>query len=155
MQLVSFKLQNEEYGVDILAVQEINRILPITKVPNSPYFIEGVINLRGRIIPVVDLRKKFGFTERKPDKDTRIMVVDVEGKIVGLVVDGVSEVLRLTPDAIEPPPLMIADLKTEYIRGVGKLKDRLLILLDLKMVLSKNEKELLVEAQELSANTAT
>ncbi|HEB76216.1 MAG TPA: chemotaxis protein CheW [Nitrospirae bacterium] len=132
LQLASFRLGEEEYAIDISAVQEINRMTEITKVPNSPPYIEGVLNLRGRIIPAVNLRKKFGLPEREYDRHTRIMVVDVEGTMVGLIVDAVSEVLRISPETIEPAPEMSAGVNSKYIRGVGKVNGRLVILLDLE-----------------------
>jgi purine-binding chemotaxis protein CheW len=143
LQLVSFNLGNEEFAVDILKVQEINRMVEITKVPRSPHFVEGVINLRGKVIPIVDLRKRFNLGEKDRDKQTRIVVVDVDNKTVGLVVDSVSEVLRLQSNTIEPPPPLVAGIDSEYINGVGKLEDRLLILLDLNKIFSKTEKEML------------
>ena len=132
LQLASFRLGEEEYAIDISAVQEINRMTEVTKVPNSPPYIEGVLNLRGRIIPAVNLRKKFGLPEREYDRHTRIMVVDVEGTMVGLIVDAVSEVLRISPETIEPAPEMSAGVNSKYIMGVGKINGRLVILLDLE-----------------------
>ena len=140
LQLVSFKIANEEFGVDILNVQEINKMTTITKVPNSPPFVEGVINLRGRVIPVVNLRVKMSMPNREYDKDTRIIVVDLSGKTVGFLVDSVSEVLRIPRNIIEPPPTMVAGINSNYITAVGKLEDRLLILLDLDRVLLEDEK---------------
>jgi len=136
LQLVSFNIGNEEYAVDILKVQEINRMVEITSIPNAPYYVEGVINLRGKVIPVVNLRKKFGFGSKEMDAHSRIIVVDV-GKTIGLVVDSVSEVLRLSSDTVEPSPLMTAENGSEYIKGVGKLSDRLLILLDIEKLLGR------------------
>lgn len=143
LQLVSFQLGEEEFGVDILKVQEINRMLEITKVPNSPIFVDGVINLRGKVIPILNLRQRFGLEKKELDKKTRIVVVDIDGKVVGVVVDAVSEVLRLPTDTVEPPPPMVAGIESEYIKGVGKLENRLLILLDLNKLLTTEEKELL------------
>ncbi|WP_461834045.1 chemotaxis protein CheW [Desulfothermus sp.] len=140
LQLVSFRLGDEEFGVDIMQVQEIIRMQDITSVPNAPEFVEGVINLRGRVIPIIDLRKRFGLEEKSHDKATRIIVVKVDDLTVGLVVDEVSEVLRIPADTVEPPPPIVAGVESEYIRGVGKLEDRLLILLDLSKTLSKEEK---------------
>jgi len=140
LQLVSFKIASEEFGVDILNVQEINKMSTITKVPNSPEFVEGVINLRGRVIPVVNLRVKMSMPNREYDKDTRIIVVDLSGKTVGFLVDSVSEVLRIPRNIIEPPPSMVAGINSNYITAVGKLEDRLLILLDLDRVLLEDEK---------------
>ena len=135
LQIVTFKLGNEEYAVDILKVQEINRVVEITSIPNAPSYVEGVINLRGKVIPVINLRKKFGLDSKEMDSQSRIMVVDI-GSTVGLIVDSVSEVLRLSSDTIEPPPPMTAgNGSSEYIKGVGKLADRLLILLDIEKLL--------------------
>lgn len=138
-QLVTFRLGDEEYGVDILKVHEIDRMMDITEVPNAPPFIEGVINLRGKVIPVINLRKKFNLPERKADSRTKIVVVDI-GTSAGMIVDSVSEVLRISSDIVEPPPLMTTGVNSEYIRGVGKLKDRLLILLDIEKLLGAEEK---------------
>jgi purine-binding chemotaxis protein CheW len=141
LQLVTFKLGTEEFGVDILKVQEINKMMNITKIPNAPAFIEGVINLRGKIIPIVDLRKRLGFREQPYDKSTRIIVVELEGLVLGFIVDFVSEVLRIPANTIEPPPSMVAGIESEYIEGVGKLDDRLLILLELKKIFSSPERK--------------
>ena len=113
----------------------------ITKIPNAPVFIEGVINLRGKIIPIVDLRKRLGFKNQDYDKSTRIIVVELDGLVLGFIVDSVSEVLRIPENTIEPPPSMVAGIESEYIEGVGKLDDRLLILLELKKIFSSPEKK--------------
>ncbi|MGB9715374.1 MAG: chemotaxis protein CheW [Thermodesulfovibrionales bacterium] len=138
LQLVTFKLGDEEYAIDILKVQEINRMVEITSIPSAPEYVEGVINLRGKVIPVINLRKKFGLPVKEMDAQSRIMVVDV-GVKVGIIVDSVSEVLRLSSDTVEPPPPMTTGNGSEYISGVGKLGDRLVILLDIERLL-KNEK---------------
>jgi purine-binding chemotaxis protein CheW len=135
LQLVSFKIGDEEFGVDILKVQEINRMLEVTQVPNAPPYVDGVINLRGKVIPIMDLRSRFGMARRERDKNSRIVVVELGGKIVGFVVDSVNEVLRIPKSVTEPPPSLVAGINTEYITAVGKLEDRLLILLDLDKVL--------------------
>lgn len=134
-QLVSFKIDNEEYAVDILSVQEINRMGQITKIPRSGENIEGVINLRGKVIPVVNLRRKFGLPETGNGIDGRIMVVDVNGLIMGIIVDAVSEVLRVPEETIEPPPQIASGINTDFIRGVGKLETRLVILIDLNRLI--------------------
>ncbi len=139
IQLVTFKLGPEEFGVDILKVQEIIRMMPITKVPNAPQFVEGVINLRGKVIPVIDMRKRFGMAGCRRDNNTRIMVMDLQGQVVGFVVDAVSEVLRIPESTVEAPPAVVAGIGSEYMRGVGKLHDRLLILLDLDRLLTEQE----------------
>ncbi len=137
MQLVTFKLGNEEYAVDILKVQEINRMKEITRVPNTPAYVEGVINLRGKVIPVVNLRSKFSLTERENDIQSRIMIMDIQGITMGLVVDAVSEVLRIPSNIVEPTPQMASNISTEYIKGIAKLEDRLIILLDMDMLVGK------------------
>lgn len=140
LQLASFELADEEYALDISAVQEIVRMSSVTRVPRAPAFVEGVINLRGKIVPVLDLRKRFGMTPIEPTKATRIIIVEIAGKTVGLLVDGVREVLRLSSDAIEPTPdLVSSDLDAAFLRGVGKLGDRLILLLELSRLLTGEE----------------
>ncbi len=148
LQLVSFLIENEEFGVDILNVQEIIRPVDITRVPNAPAFVEGVINLRGRIVPVVDLRKRFNLPRRERDKNSRIIVVELGDKIVGFMVDAVREVLRVDAGVIEPPPELAIGIDAHYITGVAKLDDRLLILLDLERILTDEEKHRLQPLQE-------
>ncbi len=143
LQLVTFHIGEEEFGVEILKVQEIIRMMGITRVPKAPDFVEGVINLRGKVIPIIDLRTRFGMAAQEHDKHTRIIVIEINGVIIGFVVDSVSEVLRIPADTVEPPPPIISGIESEYIRGVGKLADRLLILLDLDSLLSKGEQGML------------
>lgn len=143
LQLVTFSIGEEEFGVDILSVQEIIRMMDITKVPRAPEFVEGVINLRGKVIPIIDLRRRFGLSTRDHDKHTRIIVIEINNMIVGFVVDSVSEVLRIPASTVEPPPPVVSGLESEYISGVGKLEDRLLILLDLNKLLSGEERNML------------
>ncbi len=131
LQLATFGLGEEEYAIEISTVQEINRMTEITKVPNSPPYIEGVMNLRGKIIPAVNLRKKFGLSEKNFDRHTRIMVVDIMDTMVGLIVDAVSEVLRISAETLEAAPAMTTGVNSKYIKGIGKINDRLIILLDL------------------------
>ena len=138
-QLVTFSIGEEEFGVDILKVQEIIRTMEITKVPRAQAFVEGVINLRGKVIPIIDLRRRFGLASKVHDKHTRIIVIEMNVMIVGFVVDSVSEVLRIPTSTVEPPPPVVAGLESEYISGVGKLEDKLLILLDLDKLLSKED----------------
>jgi len=144
-QLVSFVVENEEFGVDILKVQEIIRTVEITRVPKSPAFVEGVINLRGKIVPVIDLRKRFGIEKKAYDNETRIIVVELTDKVVGFLVDMVKEVIRVEKSVIEPPPELTMNVNANYITGVAKLQDSLLILLDLDKVLSVEEQEHLSE----------
>ncbi len=134
-QLVTFRLGEEQFGVPIGAVQEIVRLPDVTPVPEAPWFVEGVINLRGRIIPVIDLGRRLRLPDRPRTRKTRILIVETDRRQVGLIVDAASEVLRLPPNAVEPPPPMISGIGVEYITGVGKLGDSLLVLLDLGKVL--------------------
>ena len=148
IQLVSFLLGKEEFGADILMVQEIIRMQPITRVPNAPHFVEGVINLRGKVIPIVDLRKRLNVEGIQDQKKIRIIVVDVDGKITGFIVDAVSQVLRIPKNTIEPAPsIVIAGIDSEYITGVSKLDDKLLILLDFSKILTRREKKELEEVE--------
>src|SRR6266536_4097049 len=141
IQLVSFHVGGEEFGLEILRVQEIIRIQQLTRVPNSPTFVDGVINLRGKIIPVIALRRCFSLEDRPHDKQTRIVVVEVNGSVLGFIVDSVSEVLRIPVETIEPPP-RLDKVEREYVSGVGKLEDRLLILLDVDRLMSGSENAL-------------
>ncbi|PTN38622.1 chemotaxis protein CheW [Desulfonatronum sp. SC1] len=143
LQLVTFHIGDEEFGVEILKVQEIIRMMGITRVPKAPDFVEGVINLRGKVIPIIDLRKRFGMITQDHNKHTRIIVLEINAVIVGFVVDSVSEVLRIPANTVEPPPAIISGIESEYISGVGKLADRLLILLDMDRLLSRGEQGLL------------
>jgi purine-binding chemotaxis protein CheW len=151
LQLVGFVIGNEQFGVNILMVQEIIRSTPITAVPNSPDFIEGVINLRGSIIPVIELRKRLNLydLEKDSDEDTWIIILDVEGRVTGFIVDSVTEVIKIEESTIEPPPeIVVAGLKSQYIRGVCKLEKRLLILLDFNRILLLDEIKKLKEIGE-------
>lgn len=147
IQVVSFALGSEEYGVDISQVQEIIRMVEITHVPRAPHFMEGVINLRGQLIPIIDLRTRFGMPRADHTKSTRIVVTEIGSKRVGIVVDSVSEVLNIPLENVENAPEMIAGVGTEYIQGVGKVGERLIILLDLTMVMSGEEKAQLETAE--------
>lgn len=134
LQLVSFQLGQEEFAIDILGVQEIIRLVEITPVPNAPYYVEGVVNLRGKVIPIINLRSRFGLPEVEPTKDTRIIVVEVEHSILGFIVDSVEEVLRLPEEVIEPPPTTGRGGSDDFHKGVGRVEGRLLILLDLELL---------------------
>jgi purine-binding chemotaxis protein CheW len=136
LQLVSFLLGAEEYGLDILLVQEIIRMTNITGVPQVPDFVEGVINLRGRVIPVIDLRKRFGLPAHASSHDSRIVVVSADHDTIGLIVDAVSEVVRVPSEALEPPPDLLAGTATEFVRGMAKLDDRLIMHLDVARVIA-------------------
>ena len=149
LQLVSFKIGSEEYGIDILKVQEINRMPEITKVPQAPHFVDGVINLRGKVIPIINTRRKFALEEKEHDKDTRIVVVDIKGEVIGLIVDSVNEVLRIPTSIVEPPPNVTIDSGADYITGVARLEDRLLILLDLGKLIGETAARLSEMTQEV------
>jgi purine-binding chemotaxis protein CheW len=138
-QLVVFELANEHYGVDIAAVESIIKMQMITVVPQAPMFVEGVTNLRGSVLPVVDLRKRFSLDCQETGKNSRIVVVTIQGIKVGMIVDAVSEVLRISDDAIEPPPPMVTTLDSSFITGIAKVGEQLIILLDLGKVLSIQE----------------
>ncbi len=135
-QLVVFDLAQEAYGVDIGTVREIIRMQDVTSVPHRPDYVSGVINLRGRITPVVDLRKRFDLSDLEITRDSRIVVVDIQGDDIGMIVDAVTEVLRISTTQIEPPSTMIAAGGSDYIVGIAKLEERLVLLLDLERVLT-------------------
>ncbi|MDD4801505.1 MAG: chemotaxis protein CheW [Syntrophomonas sp.] len=144
IQLVVFKLKTGdticEYGVPITQVIEIIPVTTPTRLPQAPDFVEGIINLRGKIIPIIDIKKRFDMTSSILSSESRSVVVDVEGQTVGIMVDEVSEVLRLSMNSIEPPPALAGGITSEYLTGVGKLEDRLLILLDMNKILSEGER---------------
>src|SRR5690348_9924421 len=137
-QLVVLQLGAELYGVEISRVHEIIRLQTITRVPRAPAFVEGVINLRGKVIPVVDLRRRFGLATADHTRASRIVVVDIAEQVIGMIVDAVSEVLRVSSATVEPPSPVVAGVDSEYIHGIAKLPDRLLILLDLDRVLARD-----------------
>jgi purine-binding chemotaxis protein CheW len=138
-QLVVFELAEEHYGVDIAAVEGIIKMQPITSVPHAPYFVEGVTNLRGSVLPVIDLRKRFDLSQEETTRNSRIVVVAIQGTKVGMIVDAVSEVLRVSDEAIEPTPPLVTTVDTIFITGIAKVDQRLIILLDLSKVLSLEE----------------
>ena len=139
-QLVVFELANELFGVDIGAVESIIKMQAITRVPQSPEFVEGVINLRGKVLPVIDLRLRFGLPAVEVTKSNRIMVVSMDGSEVGMIVDGVSEVLSISDSDVEPTPAMTSTVNSTFIVGIAKIDTRLVILLDLKKILSLEER---------------
>ena len=131
-QLVGFRLDNEDYAIAITMIQEIILMKPITRIPQVPDFIEGLINLRGSVIPIVNLRKRFGLPARQVDDETRTIVVNIHDKTVGCIVDAVTQVMRINRDQIQPPPLSVLAIAHQYIAGLARLDDRLLIILDLE-----------------------
>lgn len=145
-QIVVFELGREIYGIDIYKVCEIITLQKITKIPRTPSFVEGVINLRGKIIPVIDLRKRLNLFCKDFDEETRIIIVEVARNIAGMVVDGVSEVLSVSQDEIKlPSPLVVSSVETEYLEGVINLEEQLIIMLNIEKVLTEKEKGSLVE----------
>lgn len=136
---LTFFLAGEEYGLEILKVHEIIGLLPITRVPRTPGFIRGVINLRGKVIPIVDLRAKFGMAQQSDAKESCIIVVQVQGVQIGVVVDRVSEVANVSDADIEPPPSFGEDVPTDFLLGLGKANGRVRLLLDIDRVLSTSE----------------
>jgi purine-binding chemotaxis protein CheW len=148
LQVVGFRIGNETFGVRIASVREIVRVPEITAVPSAPDTVEGVINLRGKIIPVMDLRKRFGHAATQADKKNRILVVELDNKLVGLIVNAASEVLKIPPSEIEAPGSVFAEGESSYVTGVGKLKDRLIILLDITKLLHRQEFKRLEEVAE-------
>jgi purine-binding chemotaxis protein CheW len=135
VQLVVFELHGERFGAEIARVHEIIRPPEITRVPRAPEFVEGVINLRGRIVPVVNLRRRFGFEEEEATRATRIVVMDVASTTIGMVVDAVTEVARISLASIEPPGPIVSSLNNEFLRGIVKRADDLIVLLDIDRVL--------------------
>ena len=140
-QYVVFNLKEEEFGIDIMNVKEIIPYAKSIKVPNTPDFIEGIINYRGNVIPIINLRKRFKLGDQEISKDTRIIVIALENKEIGFVVDEASQTLRLNEDQIDPTPDIISGVDKRYIIGVGKVDERLLILIDLEKILTDEEKD--------------
>ena len=139
LQLVVFSVGKELYGVGIDSVQEIVRVPDVTEVPDAPAFLEGVINLRGKVIPVIDLRRRLRLQGKEKTKSTRVLVTENEGGtggLAGLLVDSVSEVRKVRPDEVEAPPEMVSAIGVEYITGVAKVEDNLIIVLDIKKILN-------------------
>ena len=151
-QLVVFDLASEAFGVNIGAVREIIRMQDITRVPETPEFVEGIINLRGSVIPVIDLRKRFTLPTTERDRENRIVVVDIGGQDLGMVVDAVTEVLRISGDSVEPPSSVISSADSAYLLGIAKLDERLIILLDLDRVLTAQEMTMLSGAESMAAD---
>jgi len=141
VQLVTFSL-GEDYGVPISQVHEIIRAGSITSVPNSPCYVEGVINIRGRVLPVLNLRKRLKLPEKGLTKEARIIVTEINSKVIGLLVDAVSHVIKVQPEFIEKAPDEVLEVDTDYITGVGKIADRLVILLDLEKLLKREQIEI-------------
>lgn len=152
MQLVSFRLEQEEYGIEITKVQEIILMGEITRIPQAPEYIKGLINLRSMVTPVIDLRLRFGMTPEPDTDETRILVVNIQGKTIGLIVDAVSEVMRINQDQIASPPPTVSGLGQDYLTGLVMLENRLLILLDIESIFSA---EGVAAIESLSTNAST
>ena len=142
IQLVSFNLGAEEYAVEVLKVREIIRMTAITHIPNTPSSVEGIINLRGKVIPIISLRNRFSMPGTQDDQHTRIMVMDIAGKLMGFIVDGVSEVIRISNSEIQPPPTIAAGgMDQDFICGVIKHGEQLLLMLQLDRMFSSDEQD--------------
>ena len=150
-QYVIFRLDESEFGVEITQVLRISRLMEVTRVPRAPHFLEGVVHAAGEIIPVVDLKKRFELPWHKQDDRARVLVVEVEGQTVGMIVDSVAEIAWIPTSTIEPPPEMVAEISGVYLTGLGKLDNRLVIILDLSRVLTTEEVE---ELERMGEETA-
>ncbi|PKR78641.1 chemotaxis protein CheW [Halalkalibacillus sediminis] len=139
VKVIVFRLKDEEYGVPVEYVGSIERMQDITRVPRAPKFVKGVINLRGVVTPIIDLRERFGIEESTYSESTRIIIVSIDDKDVGMIVDGANDVVDVAESDIEPPPEVVGSVNVDYIRGVAKINQRLLILLNLDKVLSNDE----------------
>jgi len=148
LQVVTFEVASEAFSLDILKVHETIRYQPLTRVPNLPAYVEGVLNLRGKVIPVIGLRQRMGLERREPTPTTKILVASVKNEVLGFMVDSVSEVLRISHERVEPAP-RLGEVKQKYVSGVVKMENRLLLLLDLDELLNEDE-----EAQIASAKGA-
>ena len=154
VQLVNFRLRDEEFGLDIGSVREITRVADITHIPEAPSFVYGVTNLRGQVIAVIDLARQFGLAPQQDLPETaKIVVTEIKGQTVGMLVDEVPEVLKIADENIESAPELVqAEVRTDYIKGVGKLDNRLIILLDLEKLLAPHEAEELTKASMSAVN---
>lgn len=139
-QLITFQVGGEEYGTEILRVKEIIRSSEITPLPKAPTFVKGILNLRGDVIPIVDLREKFGLQPEEDSESQRIIVVDITDRLVGMVVDAANQVVRVPTNQIDPPPPIVEGISSAYLKGVAKLEDRLIIILEIDRILSSQEK---------------
>lgn len=137
--LVTFRLGSGEYAIDIMQAKEIIKMEKITLIPNAPYFVEGVINLRGNIIPIIDLKKRFNLEESEGDKNTGIIIAKIEDVDMGIMIDSVSKVVSMANSDIQPPPSMLQGIGQRYIKGVGKMEDKLLVVLDLDKLFTNEE----------------
>lgn len=146
--LVTFRLGSGEYAIDIMQAKEIIKMEKITLIPNAPYFVEGVINLRGNIIPIIDLKKRFNLEESEGDKNTGIIIAKIEDVDMGIMIDSVSKVVSMPNSDIQPPPSMLQGIGQRYIKGVGKMEDKLLVVLDLDKLFTNEEDDSGSEEEE-------
>jgi purine-binding chemotaxis protein CheW len=146
LKVIVFALADEEYGVEVEKVKTIERMMPMTRVPKTYSFVKGVINLRGVVVPVIDLRGRFGLPEQEYTDNSRIVIIAVNEMEVGLIVDSANDVIDVDSDAIQDPPEIVGGVRAKYLQGVAKLGDRLLVLLNLQEVLNKGE---IVKLEEL------
>jgi purine-binding chemotaxis protein CheW len=138
-QLISFTVGAEEYGLELLRVKEVIRMRQITWLPKAPPCVKGIINLRGDVIPIVDLRERFGLAAQEQTAITRVIVVEVEGRMVGMVVDSASQVVRIPADQFDPPPTVMGQVSRDFVTAVGKMGEKLIIMIDVDRVLSTEE----------------
>jgi purine-binding chemotaxis protein CheW len=149
LQFVTFRLAAEKFGVNILKVQEINNLKDFAKIPHAPGFVEGAINLRGKVIPVLNLRKKFGIEEKALDDFSKIVIMNVRGHIMGILVDSVSDVLRIPQNVIMPPPPVSSEVSAEFIQGIARLDQGLVIILDMEKLLGRDEHDAVFGASQV------
>ena len=154
LQIVGLRVGGETFGIPISQVREIVRVPQITAVPNAPEIVEGVMNLRGRIVPIVDLRKRFRETDIQPNKKNRVVIVEMDGRLVGLTVNAASEVLKIPPSQVEPPQSFFSDSEIDYVSGIAKLNGRLVILIDLRRILQPGELRQVHGTAELAGSNA-
>lgn len=148
IKVIVFALANEEYGIEVEKVKTIERMMPMTRVPKTYEFVKGVINLRGVVVPVIDLRGRFGLPESEYTDNTRIVIISVNDMEVGMIVDSANDVIDVDSDEIQDPPEIVGGVRAKYLRGVARVGERLLVLLNLKEVLSKSEIIKLEELEE-------
>jgi purine-binding chemotaxis protein CheW len=151
-QLISFTIGAEEYGLDLLRVKEVIRMRQITWLPKAPSCVKGIINLRGDVIPIVDLRDRFGLESIENTATTRVIVVEVEARLVGVVVDSASQVVRVPADQFDPPPPMAGKTAGRFITGVGKMDEKLIIMIDVDRILSADEMSQIADSLEAPEN---
>jgi purine-binding chemotaxis protein CheW len=151
LQIVTFLIGTEEFGLDVFSVQEVLRYEPVTPIPKAPAFVEGIIEMRGTLVPVIDLRRRLEVDHATIDAQTRIVVIYFEGERLGLVVDAVTAVLRIPESAVSDPPRYFHGIAAEYIRGIAKLEERLVVLLQIERILTSEERIALQEAELTAA----